>query len=161
MIELSFRDFFEHKWCSRSLHELYIMANGLGEILYIGISSQDIWDRWFGWNGHIIINPNCMIGESAIGQMIVDHLPNSWDWKIQFWTLKDCLKFCASDLNPHGKYDIKWVETIMIQKLRPSLNLTYNLNPRADHTPRSKRERQREEFLDKIYNDIFEKRSKN
>jgi len=98
-----------------------------------------------------------MVGESEIGQKIVDHLPESWDWNIQLWTLKDCIKFCASDLNKGGTYNIKWLEPIMIQKLRPSLNVIYNLHPGADHEPRSEREMQRKKSLDKIYNDVFAK----
>jgi hypothetical protein len=98
--------------------------------------------------------------ESSVGRKVVDHLPDSWDWKIQLWTLEDCKEFCADDLNPNGRYDIKWLEPFMIQKLRPSLNVIYNLNPGIDSTPLSEREKKRKEALDKAYREIFEKNSK-
>ncbi len=160
MIEITFREFFEYKYREDGFHELYIMKNGLGEILYIGISEQNIWNRWFGRNGHIMEGPNYLIGESSVGRKVVDHLPDSWDWKIQLWTLDDCVEFCADELNPDGRYDIKMLEPFMIQKLRPSLNMTYNLNPGIDHTPKSEKEKRRETELDRVYREVFEKKSK-
>jgi len=160
MIEITFREFFEYKYREEGFHELYIMKNGLGEILYIGISEQNIWNRWFGLNGHIMEGPNFLIGESSVGRKVVDHLPDSWDWKIQLWTLNDCVEFCADELNPDGRYDIKTLEPFMIQKLRSSLNMTYNLNPGIDHMPKSEKEKRREAELDRVYREVFEKKSK-
>lgn len=48
----------------------------------------------------------------------------------------------------------------MIQKLRPSLNVIYNLNPGIDNMPLSEKEKKRQDALDKAYRDIFEKNSK-
>ena len=158
MIEITFRKFFEYKYHEDDFHELYIMKNGLGEILYIGISSENIWNRWFGWRGHIMVGTNYLVGESSVGRKVVDHLPDSWNWKIQLWTLEDCKEFCADDLNPNGRYTIKWLEPLMIQKLRPALNVIYNLNPGRDTTPKSKKEIEREKFLDKMYDEIFNKK---
>jgi len=45
-----------------------------------------------------------------------------------------------------------------IQKLSPILNGTYNLRPGKDTTPNSKKEIDREKYLDQIYREIFEKR---
>lgn len=87
-------------------------------------------------------------------------MPDSWDWKIQLWTLEDCLRFCADELNPKGRYTIKWLEPIMIQRLRPNLNVIYNLNPGIDNTPLSEREKKRKEALDKAFYEVFEKNSK-
>lgn len=160
MIEITFKEFYEYQYPKEDYHELYVMKNGLEDILYIGISSQNIWNRWFGWNGHIAEGPNFMIGESTVGRKVVDHLPDSWDWKIQLWTLDDCREFCADELNPNGRYDIKLLEPFMIQKLRPSLNTIYNLNPGTDHTPKSEREKRREAELEKAFRKIFENKSK-
>jgi hypothetical protein len=140
MIEITFREFFEYNYREDGVHELYVMKNGLGETLYIGISSENIWNRWFGPRGPILAGNNRMVGESSIGQKIVDHLPDSWDWKIQLWRLEDCREFCVDKLNPTGVYTIKWLEPIMIQKLRPNLNVIYNLKPGADHQPKSEGE---------------------
>jgi hypothetical protein len=46
----------------------------------------------------------------------------------------------------------------MVQKLRPALNVIYNLNPGRDTTPKSKTEIEREKFLDKMYDEIFSKK---
>jgi hypothetical protein len=77
MIEVTFREFFEYKYHNDNFYELYIMKNGLGETLYIGISSENIWNRWFGWRGHIMVGTNYLIGESSVGRKVVDHLPDS------------------------------------------------------------------------------------
>jgi hypothetical protein len=160
MIEITFREFFEYEYPHDEFYELYIMKNGLDEILYIGISSENIWNRWFGMRGHILVGTNYLVGETPVGGKVVDHLPDSWAWKIQLWTFEDCKEYCADQLNPNGRYTIKWLEPLMIQKLRPSLNLTYNLNPGIDHTPLSEKEKKRQEALDRAYREIFEKNSK-
>ena len=46
MIELSFCEFHDYKYREQG-YELYVMKNGLGDILYIGISTTDVWGRWF------------------------------------------------------------------------------------------------------------------
>ena len=48
MIELDFQQFHDQKYREQG-YELYVLKNGLGGILYIGISKNDIWQRWFGW----------------------------------------------------------------------------------------------------------------
>jgi len=83
MIEITFKNFFEYKYSHEEFHELYIMKNGLDEVLYIGISEQNIWNRWFGFNGHIRDGGNFLQGRSSVGEKVVDYLPDSWDWKIQ------------------------------------------------------------------------------
>jgi hypothetical protein len=158
MIEITFREFFEYTYDHEDFYELYVMKNGLGEILYVGISSENIWNRWFGSRGHIIVGTNYLVGDTPVGQKVVDHLPDSWNWNIQLWTFEDCKKFCADDLSPNGMYTIKWLEPIMIQKLRPALNVIYNLDPGKDSTPKSKKEIERENYLDKMYKEIFEKK---
>jgi hypothetical protein len=158
MIEITFREFYELDYQEDGYHELYVMKNGLDEVLYIGITSQRIWDRWFGLNGHIFDGENFLNGRSSVGQKIVDHLPAAWEWKIQLWTLEDCVAFCAGEISPTRRgYDIKYLEPFMIQKLRPALNVSFNLNPSRDCTPMSEREKKREAELDKIYKQIFEK----
>lgn len=52
------------------------MKNGLGDVLYVGISSVDIWSRWFGFRGHMIWDGKFVIGNSSIGGKIADHYPD-------------------------------------------------------------------------------------
>src|SRR3990172_481493 len=97
MIELSFEDFHEQNFEDQGFC-LYIMKNGLEDVLYVGISTVDVWSRWFGWGGHMTWDGNVIYGESSIGEKIENHLPDSLNWKIQLWTLKDCLMFCGQEL---------------------------------------------------------------
>lgn len=159
MIEISFRDFYDYRYSKEEFHELYIMKNGLNQVLYVGISNQNIWNRWFGWNGHVMGDEKYMTGQSTVGQKIVDYLPESWNWKIQLWTLENCIEFCKDDPLFFPKSPrIEDLEPIMIQLTRPILNVSYNQNPSVDLMPQSLREKKRKEMLDKIYKDVFEKR---
>jgi len=71
MIEINFKDFYEYRYREDGFYELYVIKNAFEEILYVGISNQNIWNRWFGWNGHITGDANYMIGESTVGKKIV------------------------------------------------------------------------------------------
>ena len=104
--------------------------------------------------------PNFMVGESSVGRKVVDHLPDSWNWKIQLWTLNDCMAFCTDEVNPNGRYTIQVVEPFMINKLHPILNATNNPNPGIDRMPKSEKEKQRASELDRVYREVFEKNSK-
>jgi len=158
MIELSFIQFHERQYPEKR-YKLYILKNGLGDILYIGISTTNIWERWFSWGGHLTWDGNVIYGGSPIGVKIENHLPDSLNWKIQLWTLKDCIRFCGKEL--HGDTSmvtIHDVEPIIIQKLSPALNVTYNLNPGQDTTPRSQKEKELEQKADELYREIFNKK---
>ena len=103
------------------------------------------------WDGNVIY------GDSPIGVKIENHLPDSLNWKIQLWTLKDCIKFCRKELCVGAEATIHDVEPIMIRKLRPALNGAFNLNPGRDTTPRSKKEMELERRADELYREIFNK----
>lgn len=159
MIELTFQEFHEQKYQENHFC-LYMVKNGNGDILYIGISTNNIWERWFGWGGHMVWDGKVIYGESPIGTKIENHLPDSLNWKIQLWTLKDCAQFCGNELPGHmSAMTIHDIEPIMIQKLHPALNLIYNLHPENDTTPKSKKEIAREKYLDKMYREIFDKKT--
>jgi hypothetical protein len=165
MIELTFYEFHEHYYdihdekFTDDFFQLYVMKNGLGDVLYVGISRKDVWGRWFGWGGHICWDGNIIYGDSPIGVKIENHLPESLQWKIQLWTLNDCLDFCANRLpdNVVGR-NIEEIEPLMIQKLRPALNVSYNTSPGKDTTPKSKKEAELEERARKAYFEIFNKK---
>jgi hypothetical protein len=166
MIELSFKEFYDQSYEDED-YCLYVMKNGLGDILYIGISTADIWGRWFGGAGHVPWSGTMLYGNSTIGEKIVNHLPDSWDWKIQLWTLKDCLAFCEMELpDPKfkmtiGEYSdaVHDVEARMIRKLSPALNRHLNLYPGKDTTPKSEKELKWERYVEQAYDQIFNKRS--
>lgn len=156
MIELEFNQFHEQQY-SEKRYELYVLKNGLGDILYIGISTRDVWERWFGWGGHMTWDGSVIYGESPIGTKVENHLPDSLKWKIQLWTLEDCVAFCRNEL-PSDMVDITIhdIEPAMIRKLSPALNRTNNLKPGKDTTPKSQKEIEFERYADKSYREIFE-----
>ena len=134
MIELTFQDFHEQQY-EDNQYSLYVMKNNLGTVLYVGISTNDVWERWFSWGGHMTWDGNVVYGESPIGRRIEDSLPASLEWKIELWTIDDCLEFCCNEL--HDKKSgitIHDVEPIMIQKLSPELNVIYSLTSGEDVT---------------------------
>ena len=155
MIELNFIQFHEQQYLEKR-YELYILKNGLGDILYIGISTKNIWERWFSWGGHLTWDGNVIYGESSIGVKIENHLPDSLNWKIQLWTLEDCVKFCCTELPSDTiEITIHEIEPIMIHKLSPALNGTHNVNPGKDTTPKNQKERKLEQKADELCREIF------
>ena len=155
MIELDFQQFHDQKYREQG-YELYVLKNGLGGILYIGISKSDIWQRWFGWGGHMTWDGKVIYGESPVGVKIENHLPDSLNWKIQLWTLQDCVNFCRNELPIDTlEITIHEIEPIIIRKLSPALNGTYNLNPGKDTTPKSQKEMELERKADELYREIF------
>lgn len=158
MIELDFQQFHDQQYREKR-YELYILKNGLGDILYIGISKNDIWQRWFGWGGHMTWDGKVIYGESPVGVKIENHLPDSLSWKIQLWTLQDCISFCRNELPTHTlEITIHEIEPIIIRKLSPALNGIYNLKPGKDTTPKSQKEMELEQKADELYREIFNKK---
>lgn len=165
MIELTFYDFHDHYYEIRDkkfphdFFQLYVMKNGLGDVLYVGISTVDVWGRWFGWGGHMVWEGKIVYGESSIGIKIENHLPDSLNWKIQLWSLDDCLDFCKDEAPVDlSQATINLLEPIMIQKLSPALNVTFNNNPGKDSTPPSRKELEQTRKLDQLYRDHFNKK---
>lgn len=159
MIEIDFQDFHDQNY-EETGYELYVMKNGLEDVLYVGISKWSIWERWFGWSGHIAWLDDRITGSTSVGQKIVGHLPDSLKWKIQLWTLEDCVNLCKEEFHIPPSPDISFIEPIMINKLSPILNVVCNTQPGKDTTPRSKKEIEREKLLDEAYRKIFEKHEK-
>lgn len=157
MIDISFWDFHEQKYEEKG-YCLYVMKNGFGGILYIGVTEVDVWSRWFGWGGHIMWDRNMIYGESPVGERIERHIPDSLKWKIQLWTLKDCIDFLGDDIPLHNDRTIKEIEPLMIKKLSPILNVTYNNKPGVDTTPKSDKEKAWDKYVDRAYDEIFNKK---
>ena len=158
MIELTLLDFHEQPYHEQQFC-LYVLKNASEDVLYVGISVNDIWERWFGWGGHMLWDGIVIYGESPIGIKIENYLPDSLKWKIQLWNLNDCLEFCKEEIPiDNSTITIHDIEPIMIRKLSPALNGTHNINPGKDSTPKSKREIERQKALDQLYKEIFNKK---
>jgi hypothetical protein len=158
MIELTFQEFHQQHYEEQQFC-LYVVKNASMDILYVGISTRDVWERWFGWGGHMTWDDKVIYGESPIGVKIENHLPDSLNWKFQLWTLKECIEFCRKELSSDlSEVTIHEIEPIMIRKLSPALNLTFNFSPGKDTTPKSQKEKEFEQRTDTAYDEIFNKK---
>jgi hypothetical protein len=126
------------------------MKNGSGDVLYIGISDDDIWTRWFvGIEPHInFSNPD--FDPSPVGRKILDHKPASLDWKISLYAPEEAKKICGS-----RRTDLHAIEVDMIKFFHPILNTSNNPHPGQDTTPKSKRENERDEQNAESSKEIF------
>jgi hypothetical protein len=136
MIEMTFKEFYESDGIQDDEidYELYLIKNGTGDILYIGITSRSAWGRWFEYGWHMPSGVDEYF-YSLVGRKIFYNFPDAWKWKIQLWTRHDCKEFCGSSNNR-----MAMLESEMICKLHPILNKTYNQYPSKDTTPRSQKE---------------------
>lgn len=129
MIKLRFEKFMSGKYDNKDeAHELYVLKNE-SLVLYVGISTRDIWNRWFGGNSsHLVKN---FYGEwfstSDAGRAVIENLPASNNWIVELWTLQDCIDFLDDRFEGANKsaLTINYVEPFMIGKMRPSLNINY------------------------------------
>lgn len=159
MISLSFKQFMSGEYTTRGYHELYVLRNK-EDILYIGISQNISW-RWFGGlSSHLMQN---IYGEwiynSTAGEVVVRNMPESLDWTIELWTLRDCVRFLGGKIR---KWKLTYrginiIEPYMIMRLKPLLNVSL-----ADGYHHSQELRQKylpvdEDRLQAIYNAIFNK----
>jgi hypothetical protein len=132
-------------------YELYIMKDTSNKPMYIGISRDSTWHRWFeGPSSHMGTNPSGKIyGKSRIAEVVERRLPNSWEWMIELWTKKDCFDVCQAELagrNP-DKTDIEVVESYMIIKYEPLYKIAHGGGHHEDPLIT--------EQLDKIFNELF------
>jgi hypothetical protein len=123
MRSIRFGDFLSGQSTDAPEEVLYVLRSHV--CLYVGISRTGIWERWFDPDlGHI---RGCMrYGASAVGAYVLEHLPFSLVWTIEFWTDRDCRQF----LFPDGRYQcgskIEELESLMIKQLKPALNIIHN-----------------------------------
>ena len=138
MIEISFQEFMDYKWGEPIAiygkngeysefpdYELYVLKNE--KIIYIGIS-RDIYERWFGWRGRM---PDKKVAMDTVARTVIENMPSSLEWRIELWTLEDCLIFYHDVIPlvwPHNlikEFDIKDFEKLMIVHRQPIENTTY------------------------------------
>lgn len=135
MKSLRFSDFFRGEFADVGF-ELYLLKDTYETVLYIGISRDSIWHRWFGGGtSHMDTDAAGKIcGRSHIGEVIEQCFPASWDWIIELWTREDCLKACRAELpgRDMDKLEIATIEPFMIVKFTPLYNLTHTSNSHKD-----------------------------
>lgn len=124
---LGFEQFMSGDYEEEEHNDLYVLRNEEG-VLYVGISRNDIWDRWFsGWGSHMI---RTIYGEwypnSSVGEAVVTNMPASLKWTIELWTREDCAAFLGVDPTPYNMLS-RNLEAKMINRLHASLNITCSI----------------------------------
>ena len=110
----------------------YLLRNG-ERVLYIGISSMGAGYRWFGssFHSHLAYNVDGkLFGCTSIGRYVVDNLPESLEWGIEFWSGKDLIDFLGDEwiyrVDIPDYYIAEQAERMMIWRLKPERNSSYN-----------------------------------
>jgi hypothetical protein len=126
MLILKFKDFMDQNY-QDDAYVLYLSRGGAGEVLYVGMTVENAWDRWFysQWSHVPRTYKGERFGNTSIGKHIMDNLPASYDWKIELWTPADALEyFKLPSGHGYSKTEIRTLERYMIAKFKPHLNAT-------------------------------------
>ena len=128
MITLTFSEFYRGDYRDQGF-ELYIVKDSEEKIMYIRISRDTIWYRWFGGvNSHMMPGLNVSLrGNSIIGEVIARRFPDSWDWHIELWTKEDCIVGFRDDLIglTLDNITIEQIESYLIQRFLPLYNVMH------------------------------------
>ena len=163
MIELTLSKFWKGKYDDHGeLHSLYVLKAGTC-VLYIGISREDIWRRWFNApSSHLSkVAPSTWCFNSKAGEAVLRCYPESMKWVIELWTADDCIPFLELETRFEQKRvrrDIRHAESLMIEKLRPALNsagAAYRVD--WENLPECIKRYQREQDAeaDRVYKEMF------
>ena len=128
---LSFLEFLSGEYPDKEYgeepYQLYVVRKKT-QVLYVGISESNIWNRWFyGNRGHVQTNIyGELMGRSSVGNAVTEE-PQACS--IELLTLSECIEYCR-DISHFkiNRCDIKDVEPAMIFKLKPTLNVIFNTN---------------------------------
>lgn len=147
---LKFSEFYKGRFTDNG-YELYIVKDINNKAMYIGISRDSIWHRWFGGgHSHMDTNPAGQVyGKSYFGEVVERRFPDSWKWDIELWTKEDCVNACIAEFSGKDmdKIDIETLEPYMIIKFEPLYNVVHGGGRHEDPLTT--------ERLDKIYKDLF------
>jgi hypothetical protein len=150
MKAMKFSEFYEGQFADDGF-ELYLVKDVNGQAMYIGISRDSIWHRWFGGStSHMDTNPaGKLYGRSYFGEVIERRFPVSLDWVIELWTREDCLNACKTEFSGRDidKIEIESIEPYMIAKFEPLYNVTHGGGRHEDPLTT--------ETLDSLYKDLF------
>lgn len=150
MKTLLFSEFYEGNY-DEHRSELYLIKDPDENVMYIGISRDSIWHRWFGGGtSHMDRDISGKVyGKSYIGEVIERRFPNSWDWLIELWTKEDCLAICDAEFAGKSldRIEIDLIEPYMIAKFEPLYNVLHGGGRHEDPLTTKK--------LDTVYKDLF------
>jgi hypothetical protein len=100
---------------------VYVIKNG--NVLYVGMSTSNIWNRWFygTFRSHLERDGNGRWwGNTPVGRAVASNMPDSWQWKIELWGLRDCAEFFGYD---EKRFDIRSAEQKLMVYYKPKLNV--------------------------------------
>ena len=111
-------------------YELYVLR-GNSEILYVGISKANIWNRWFGGLGRMYQTAGGQWkAKDPVGATVVENMPHSLNWTIELWTTDDLRNLFSKELERIGfnpeRCEVNTFEPWMILKLSPKLNRSHS-----------------------------------
>jgi|WetSurMetagenome_2_1015567.scaffolds.fasta_scaffold504653_2 hypothetical protein len=141
MKSMTFDDFYNSLEDDCNDFVLYVVRT-FSEVIYVGISNRGIWNRWFGYRGRMWKDANNKwCGKDLVGQEIAEHVPDSLQYIIQLYTLDDLYEAIKDDcpIRYHDRdyLENSWVlnsiEAMMIEKLKPALNVMSNRHQRSLH----------------------------
>jgi hypothetical protein len=128
MLAMFFSDFYIGEYEDLG-YELYLLRDSEGVAMYIGITKDSIWHRWFeGGTSHMESQTGGRLyGKSVIGEVIERRFPHSWNWTIELWRKNDCIKACDRDFRGKDieKLNIEAIESRMVAKFEPLYNVIH------------------------------------
>jgi hypothetical protein len=135
MRALAFSEFYKGDFEDLG-YELYVLRDTNNKAMYVGISRNSIWHRWFGGGtSHMDIGAGEKIfGTSNIGRVMERRFPSSWDWVIELWTKEDCLEVLGKDFEGKDadRINIETLEPYMINKFEPLYNIMHSSGSHED-----------------------------
>lgn len=150
MKELKLSEFHSAGYADEG-YELYLVRNGEAKVMYIGISRDSVWHRWFGGGpSHMDTDGTGRVyGKSYLGEVIERRFPDSWEWTIELWTKEDCLQVLTPEFSGRdpNKLEIESIEPHMIARFEPLYNVMYGGGRHEDPLTTEK--------LDNVYRDLF------
>lgn len=129
MISLTFGEFAKGEYPDdmSEPYVMYIISNGGATPLYVGISTLNVWNRWFSARKcHMLdMHDGQWLGMSRIGQLVADNIPGSLAWRVELLTQKDCQARLEEEikLSTFVRFGLHTLESMMIKKLQPSVNV--------------------------------------
>ena len=121
-INLTFEQFMNHNYeeSNDENFSIYVVKDQ-ETALYVGMTTRNAFDRWFGWNGHF----RSGTPSSTIAQIIHANKPDSLTWGIELLSDAHIKKYLSErNLNKSCRWKDKVLlaEKSLIQELRPLFN---------------------------------------
>ena len=135
-IELTFERFMSQDYddSADDIYTIYIVENAK-DVLYVVMTKRNIFDRWFGFSGHMEAGSNPLY-YSEIGKVIYHNMPESKLWTIKMLTTEDAFDLLGEKApkisNINSSHAIRKVEHYLIKELHPLFNVSSQSRPHTE-----------------------------